>query len=215
MTKARKLVRIVLYSLLALVLILVGYVGYIAMEVRHYARIDQARAVDAIVVLGAAQYNGSPSPVLQARLDHAADLWKRKLAPVIVVTGGKVAGDAHTEAGASAAYLAKLGVPDANVLREVQGRNSWESLQAAARFMQARDINTVLLVSDSFHDARIHDMAHDLGLKAYVSPTETSPISGAARKRYLVKEVVALSLGRLVGFNHIASWERSFASTNG
>jgi uncharacterized SAM-binding protein YcdF (DUF218 family) len=105
-----------------------------------------------------------------------------------------------------------LGVPDANVLREVQGRNSWQSLQASALFMQDRDIHEVLLVSDSFHDARIRAMAEDLGLDAYVSPTTTSPIKGATRQKYLLKEVVALSVGKIIGFNRISWLETTYAS---
>lgn len=201
---------------LALVVFVLGlvYVSYVAWEVRHYARADEARKVDAIVVLGAAQYNGKPSPVLQARLDHAAALWKDGYAPYVVVTGGKAPGDSTTEASASAEYLGTLGVPDSKVLREVQGRNSWDSLKAAALFMQDRSIDSVLLVSDSFHDARIRSMARDLGLVAYVSPTQTSPIKGAARQRYLVKEVVALSVGKLLGFERISGLEKSFNVTN-
>lgn len=210
----KRLLRWILRIAAFLLAIAVLYTGYIAWEVRHYARTDQARAVDAIVVLGAAQYNGKPSPVLQARLDHAADLYSRGYASYIVVTGGKIPGDVNTEAGASASYLATLGVADSHVLREVQGRNSWQSLQAAARFMQDRNIHRVLLVSDSFHDARIRQMAKDLGLDAYVSPTSTSPIAWSARQRYLMKEVVALGVGRLIGFNRIASLESSFASTS-
>jgi uncharacterized SAM-binding protein YcdF (DUF218 family) len=189
------------------------YVGYVTWEVRHYARADQARPVDAIVVLGAAQYNGKPSPVLKARLDHAANLWKNDYAQYIVVTGGRAPGDANTEAGVSAAYLGTLGVPDGQVLREVQGRNSWQSLQAAARFMKERDIHSVLLVSDSFHDARIRAMASDLGLEPYVSPTLTSPIDGATRQKYLVKEVVSLSVGKIVGFNRLSGITSSYRTT--
>ncbi|MGI8492971.1 MAG: YdcF family protein, partial [Acidimicrobiales bacterium] len=105
-------------------------------QVWHAAGEDQARPAQAIVVLGAAQYNGHPSPVLRARLDHAYDLWSKKLAPIIVVTGGRAPGDQHTEAEAGANYLAGRGVPQAEVLREVTGRDSWQSLAAAARFLE-------------------------------------------------------------------------------
>lgn len=91
------------------------------------SRRDQARPAQAIVVLGAAQYNGRPSPVLRARLDHATDLWRRRLAPVVVVTGGRQPGDKFTEATASADYLIAHGVPDAQILREVSGRTTWDS----------------------------------------------------------------------------------------
>lgn len=193
-----------------LVALLAAHFGYAAYKVQHFAKEDERQKVDAIVVLGAAQYNGQPSPVLEARLDHAAKLWKANYAPFVVVTGGKVPGDTHTEAGASAAYLAKLGVPDASVLREVQGRTSWQSLQASAAFMKRRDIHTVLLVSDSFHNARIREMARDLGLEAYVSATTTSPIGGTTRSRYALKEVLAIGIGDLIGFDRIARFEKNF-----
>jgi uncharacterized SAM-binding protein YcdF (DUF218 family) len=208
----RSALRWVLGIIAAFFVLVVLYVGSVAWEVRHYARADQARKVDAIVVMGAAQYNGQPSAVLRARLDHAAALWEEGYAPYIVVTGGKIPGDTNTEASASAAYLGTLGVPDEDVLREVQGRNSWQSLKASALFMQDRDIQSVLLVSDSFHDARIRQMANDLGLDAYVSPTTTSPITGATRQKYLMKEVVALSLGKVIGFNRISGLETTYAS---
>lgn len=209
----RSTLRWVFRAFVAFIALVVVYVAYVTYEVRHYSRIDQARNADAIVVLGAAQYNGKPSSVLQARLDHAAVLWKQRYAPYIVVTGGKLPADTYTEASASAAYLGTLGVPDANVLREVQGRNSWQSLKAATLFMRYRDIQRVVLVSDSFHDARIREMARDLGLEAYVSPATTSPIKGATRQKYLMKEVVALGVGKLFGFNRVSGFETSYTST--
>ena len=138
------------------------YLGVTLMQVWLASREDQARPVQAIVVLGAAQYNGKVSPVLKARLDHAHDLWVRHLSEVIVVTGGRQPGDRFTEATASANYLASKGVPDSAVLREVSGRNSWQSLAASAAFLKARKISTVLLVSDPFHDKRIALMAGDV-----------------------------------------------------
>lgn len=192
---------------------LVVYVTVIAIIVWHASTIDDTDpGAEAIVVLGAAQYNGTPSPVLRARLDHAADLWREKYAPTIVVTGGRIPGDSHTEAGASAAYLGTKGVPDANVLREVQGRSSWESLQATARFLEDRNIHDVILVSDPFHNARIKAMGEDLGLKVQVSATRTSPIKGRERVPYYLKEVASLSLGKLFGFARAAHLEKSFSA---
>ncbi len=199
----------------AIVVILVLYFVYITYEVWHASTLDQRKPADAIVVLGAAQYNGRPSPVLQARLDHAAELWKAKVAPRIVVTGGRIPGDKNTEAGASAAYLAQKGVPDEYVLREVDGRTSWESLQAAARFMKARDIHKIILVSDSFHDARIAAMSKGLGLEPQVSPARNSPIQGSKRTPYFVKEVAALAIGKPFGFDRLASLERNFDAYHG
>ncbi|MGH9189245.1 MAG: YdcF family protein [Acidimicrobiales bacterium] len=168
------------------------------------SRSDDAREAQAIVVFGAAQYNGKPSPVLQARLDHAVDLWRRRLAPVIVVTGGGQPGDRFTEATASANYLLAEGVPDTKILREVSGNSSWQSLASAASFLDDRSIHDVLLVSDPFHSYRIRAMAGELGLDAHVSPTRTSPIAGAGQVPHLARETVAVAVGRVIGFRRQA-----------
>lgn len=171
------------------------------------SRQDQARSVQAIVVLGSAQYNGVPSPDLAARLDHALALWRQGLAPVIVVTGGKAPGDTHTEAEAAADWLAARGVPQSAVLREVSGRNTWESLHATAAFLAPRHMRSILLVSDPYHDDRIALMSRQLGMRPYVSPTRTSPIRGGALARYVAKETVEVSVGRVVGFGVLGHLE--------
>jgi len=190
-----------------LVVLLVAYLGFTFAEVWLAARSDQARPAQAIVVFGTAQYNGTPSPVLAARLDHAVDLYRRGLAPVIVVTGGNQPGDRFTEASAAAGYLLGRGVPDTDVLREVSGTSSWQSLAAAASFLGDRDIHDVLLVSDPFHSFRIRAMAGELGLDGHSSPTTTSPIRGATEARYMVRETVAVAVGRVIGYRRQASIE--------
>src|SRR5436190_3327719 len=147
----------------AVVLLVVGYLGVTFVQVWLASRRDDARPVQAIVVLGAAQYNGVPSAVLRARLDHAADLYRRGLSEVVVVTGGKRPGDTYTEASAAADYLARRGVPQDHVLRENGGRNSWQSLAAAAVFLKRQGRTHVLLVTDPFHSARVTAMAGELG----------------------------------------------------
>ncbi len=142
-----------------LLVVLVAYYGVCLYQVWRSARSDEARPADAIVVLGAAQYNGRPSPVLAARLDHALELWKEGYAKRIVVTGGKRPGDRFTEATASADYLIARGVPDADILREVQGRTTWESLAATARILRNRDLRSVLVVSDPYHSMRARETA--------------------------------------------------------
>ncbi|HEX3621771.1 MAG TPA: YdcF family protein [Acidimicrobiales bacterium] len=192
---------------LGLVALVVLYLGVTFAQVWLAARHDQARPAQAIVVFGTAQYNGKPSPVLAARLDHAIDLYHRGLAPVIVVTGGNQPGDRYTEAGASADYLLKRGVPDGDVLREVSGTTSWQSLAAAANFLDDRKIHDVLLVSDPFHSYRIRAMASELGLNGHSSPTRTSPIRGATEAEYMARETVAVSVGRIIGFRRQARIE--------
>ncbi len=197
--------RLVLRAAVALVLIGLVYGLVTFFQVWSAARSDQARTSEAIVVLGTAQYNGRPSPVLKARLDHAVALYRRKLAPVIVVTGGSQPGDRVTEATASANYLLAQGVPDDAVLREVSGSSSWQSLAAVAAFLDDRNIDEVLLVSDPFHSYRIRAIADELGLKGRTSPTRTSPISGVTEAQYMARETAAVALGRIIGFRREAN----------
>jgi uncharacterized SAM-binding protein YcdF (DUF218 family) len=154
-------------------------------------RRDEARPVDAIIVLGAAQWNGRPSPVLRARLDHAALLYHRDLAPRVLVTGGVGEGDVFSEAEVSKEYLVSRGIPADAIWMETQGRTSLESIRAAGRIMDAHEIDRALLVSDPFHMLRILRMAEDVGIKALGSPTRTSPIARNTRMelKYLVREI--------------------------
>ena len=191
----------------AVVAAVILYFTVTLVQVWWASRTDQARPAEAIVVFGTAQYNGVPSPVLAARLDHAIELYRKGMAPVIVVTGGNQPGDQFTEATASANYLIRRGVPDEDVLREVSGESSWQSLAAAANFLDERDISDVLLVSDPFHSLRIRAMASELGLEGHSSPTRTSPIRGASEARHMVRETVAVAVGRIVGFRRQASIE--------
>jgi uncharacterized SAM-binding protein YcdF (DUF218 family) len=160
-------------------LVLAGAVGYGALFVHVWwtSRRDQRRAADAIVVLGAAHYNGRPSSVLRARLDHAAELYRRRLAPVIIVTGGMAEGDRVSEATVSQRYLVADSVPAEAVVVQPVGRNTAESVASAAEWLEDRGLETVLLVSDPFHMARLAAEARAHGLVALTSPTRTSPIS--------------------------------------
>ena len=138
---------------------------------------DRVGAADAIVVLGAAQYVGRPSPVLRARLDHALDLWQRGFAPWLIFTGGTGAGDTTSEAAVSRNYAIRRGVPDTAILMENEGRTTRESLAAVSAIMHARQMRTAILVSDPFHMLRLRILSTQYGVDAYTSPTKTSPIS--------------------------------------
>lgn len=192
-------------ALLVMVSLVGGYYCVNLFQVWSVGNSDQARPVDAIVVLGAAQYDGRPSPQLRARLDHVVELWKLGVAPLVVVTGGNQPGDRFTEASASATYLAQHGVTSAAILQENRGHSSWESLVGVARLLDERGASRVLLVSDPFHSLRIRLVAQELGLTAYVSPTRTSPVRGAAAVMKDLKEAVGISLGRLIGFKRLFS----------
>jgi len=177
-------------------------------------RHDSTR-VQAIVVLGAAQYNGSPSPDLAARLQHALELYREGVAPTIVVTGGREPGDPYTEAEASADWLAARGVPQSVILREVDGRDTWESLDATAAFLHARRIQSVVLVSDPYHEERVKLIAQELGLLPHLSPTTTSPIRGLAAVPYFAKETLEVSVGRITGFRALSHLDRGWGGDLG
>lgn len=185
--------------------LLAGFLYFIVTFVQVWwaARHDHARPSEAIIVLGAAQYDGRPTAVFKARLDHAAELYHEGIAPVIVVTGGKQIGDRFTEASSGADYLHGKGVPDSAILRETTGRSSWESLSASARVLEDRGIDRVVLVSDPFHALRIEAIAGELGLDAVTSPTDSSPISGFEEWRRFFTEALRVSAGRIVGFDRL------------
>jgi uncharacterized SAM-binding protein YcdF (DUF218 family) len=198
--------RRVLIVVAAIAAILVVYVGVTFLQVWHASHEDDQRPAQAIIVLGAAQFDGRPSAVLTARLDHVADLYHRGLAPLVVVTGGRQPGDRFTEAEASANYLATKGVPGNAIERETTSTNSFDELAAAARFLHERGVTDVLLVSDPFHAYRINAIAHAVGLNAHVSPTPTSPVHGLDNVAALARETAAVSAGRIVGFARLDRW---------
>ena len=138
---------------------------------------DAAVPSDAIVVLGAAQYNGRPSPVLRARLEHARRLYEEDLAPWIMVTGGVGRGDTTSEAEVSRRWLAARGVPDSAIVVRPRGKSTYASMTDVAEWLHPRKLRTVLLVSDPFHMTRLRFEARRNELEAYTSPTESSPIS--------------------------------------
>ena len=149
--------------------------GFIAFRVWHVARIDDRTPADAIVVLGAAQYNGVPTPVFQARLEHAALLYDEGVAPQIITVGGGQPGDLYTEAGSGRAYLTRLGVPPEAVLAVETGTNTEGSLDAVAQTVRDQGGQSVVLVSDPTHSYRSRMMARDAGLDAWTSPTRHGP----------------------------------------
>jgi uncharacterized SAM-binding protein YcdF (DUF218 family) len=159
-------------------LLLIAGIGWVAsaVSVLRAATRDEARPAQAIVVLGAAQYRGRPSPVLRMRLDHAVGLYARGIAPRVVVTGGIAEGDTASEAAVSRIYAMKAGVPDTAILLENEGRTTGQSIEGVARLLKARRIDTVVVVSDPFHVLRAGRVAERAGLIAYTSPTRTADV---------------------------------------
>jgi uncharacterized SAM-binding protein YcdF (DUF218 family) len=191
----------VLLTLVAVLVVGLAYYGISLYQVHSTGQSDQARPVDAIVVMGAAQYDGRPSPQLQARLDHARALWNRELAASIVVTGGKLPADRFTEAEASADYLVERGVPADRIRSESESHNSYDALRGVAALLD--DGATVLIVTDPFHSLRSRLTAEELGLDAYVSPTRTSPVQGNTARAREMKEAVGVAIGRIIGFRRL------------
>lgn len=171
-----------------------------ALLVLVWSRMDRARRADAIIVLGAAQYAGRPSPVLRARLDHGIALWRRGVAPRLVLTGGIGDRDTTSEAAVGRRYAMRQGVPDSAIMVETKGRTSSASLRAAARMLRDRKRTRVVLVSDPFHMLRLHVIASRFGLRPYTSPTPSSRISANREKhwRYVVNESLKVPLTLLV-----------------
>ena len=163
------------------------------------SRLDQRRPADAIVVLGAAQYNGRPSPVLKARLDHAVTLYRAGLAPAVVVTGGIGEGDRVSEATVGHRYLRAQGIPDSAIIVRPDGRTTDQSMRSVAEWMHERDLRRALLVSDPFHMARLQMEARRARVRAYLSPTRSSPITSGSRREvgYLALEALKLPVTAL------------------
>jgi uncharacterized SAM-binding protein YcdF (DUF218 family) len=162
------------------------------MGVLFWEQRDEARPAAAIVVLGAAQYVGRPSPVLRARLDHAITLWKQGLSPRIIFTGGFGDRDTTSEAAVGQRYAIQHGVPARAILIENNGRSTSESMKQVAMLMERESSREIILVSDPFHMLRLSILARRYGLTPYTSPTKTSPISSSRREsvKYVLSESV-------------------------
>ncbi len=178
------------------------YFGFCLVAVWWAARTSHDPvSAPAAVVLGAAQWNGEPSPVLRGRLDVAAGLYESGSVQLIVVTGGQGTGDATTEAKVSYDYLRGLGIPDDHLRLEVQGVSTYLELAATARFLKAEGITDVVVVTDPFHQYRSQLIAAEVGLDpAGAGTTWSAPLDSWLR------EAVAVAAGRIVGFRRLDSW---------
>jgi uncharacterized SAM-binding protein YcdF (DUF218 family) len=186
--------------LIAGILLSIGILWGVSMAaVLLYSWMDQAQPADSIVVLGAAQYDGRPSPVLRARLDHGIDLWKQQMGKILVLTGGRGYGDTTSEAAVGRSYARKQGVPDTVIFLEDKGRTTRESMLGVADILEKRGIRTAILVSDPFHMLRLSITGRRFGMIPYTSPTRTSPISPNREKRwrYMLGESIKAPLAFL------------------
>lgn len=177
------------------------YVGVTFIQVLVASGEDDRDPADAIVVLGAAQYNGEPSPVLARRLEHALELWDEGVAPLVVTTGSNQPGDVFTEGYAGFEYLRFAGIPEEELLVITDGSSTWEQLAATARQLRARELESVVLVSDPYHAFRLRQIAGEVGLDASVSSTD-----GGSSIRQLLRETASVSLGRILGYRRVDNW---------
>jgi uncharacterized SAM-binding protein YcdF (DUF218 family) len=185
-------------SRIALILALLVFGTWVValIGVLFWEQRDEARPAAAIVVLGAAQYVGRPSPVLRARLDHAITLWKRGLSRRMIFTGGFGDGDTTSEAAVGQRYAINHGVPAGAIMIENNGRSTSESLKQVAGLMEREPSREIILVSDPFHMLRLSILARRYGLTPYTSPTQTSPISSSRREslKYALSESVKVPI---------------------
>lgn len=196
---------------IAVFAVVVGYYLISLVQVVTTGRSDGSRQSDAIVVLGAAQYDGRPSPQLAARLDHALTLFEQGVASTVVVTGGKLPGDRFTEAEASQDYLVDLGVPAEAIVLENLGSTTYESLAAVVDLLDddadGEDGGAdVVLVTDPYHALRSRLIADEVGLDAVVSPTPSSVVSGWGSARRQMFEAAGVAVGRIVGFERLSGF---------
>jgi uncharacterized SAM-binding protein YcdF (DUF218 family) len=183
------------------IVVVIAVAGYAAYRIWDQAGRDERRAADAIVVLGAAQYDGRPSPLFAARLDHAIELYHEGLAPRLIVTGGKREGDRTTEAASARDYAVRHDVPEDAILVEATSRTTLQSIRGVEALMRDSGLRTAVFVSDPTHMLRVLRMAADVGIDAYGSPTRTSPLERdpVGRLDATVHELGALGVYFLTG----------------
>jgi uncharacterized SAM-binding protein YcdF (DUF218 family) len=170
----------------------------------HTGGEHDAEPSDAIIVMGAAQYDGRPSPQLAARLDHVVSLWGEGVAPVVVVTGGKRPGDRFTEAEASSRYLVDAGIPAGAIIEVREGATTHESVEAAAPVMAERGIGSVVLVTDPYHALRSRLIVEAEGFAVDVAATPDTVVTGWNAWRRQAAEAAGVAVGRIIGFDRLS-----------
>lgn len=196
------MIRLALKIVGAVVAVILLYLTFTLGQVWWASRQDDRTPANAIVVLGAAQWNGLPSPVLKARLDHAAELWREGVAPVIVVTGGKQAGDHTNEGMAGYTYLRGLGVPDSALKVEVEGGDTYEELSATRHILDDAGLGrSVVIVSSPYHAFRSAAIAEELGLRPHFSGTGEDVEASS-----LARETAGVALGRIISFRRLSAF---------
>lgn len=181
--------RVWIFSVLIPILVIALVFAYVAHAIVHDAREQELNPGDAIVVFGAAEYDGRPSPVFKARLDHAYDLFRRGLAPMVITTGGAAADPNYSEGGVGHDYLMRRGIPEMALIAETQASDTSESAQRVAVIMRANRMRNCIAVSDAYHVFRIRKMLEHEGLQVYVAPrSDSKPRSVWQRGTAILRE---------------------------
>ncbi|HYO82361.1 MAG TPA: YdcF family protein [Bryobacteraceae bacterium] len=180
--------------LVPFIIAVAAYVLFVASRIQAQSQVDEARKADVIIVMGAAEYRGRPSPVFRARIDHALDLYRRKLAPRILTTGGAGGDPVYTEGEVARNYLVRQGVPSEAILVENEGSSTWQSAAAAGEMMRRMDLQSAILVSDGYHIYRAKKMLQFRGIDVFGSP-RPGEVKGKWRERWLfVRQAVGYAL---------------------
>jgi uncharacterized SAM-binding protein YcdF (DUF218 family) len=166
----------------------------VATAIRRQSDVEEARPADVILVLGAAEYRGRPSPILEARLNHALFLYRQGLAPRIITTGGKGGDPMFTEGEVGRAYLSRHGIPSEAIIVESEGETTVHSTAAAAEIMRRMDMHSCIVVSDGYHIYRVKRMLQFQGIDVYGSPRPTEPHHGWRQEWIYLKQAIAFGL---------------------
>jgi uncharacterized SAM-binding protein YcdF (DUF218 family) len=188
----------VLWNAIALAVIaLLVTIAFLSVRIEEQSTLEEAQPADVILVLGAAEYRGRPSPVLRARLDHALELYERKLAPRILTTGGKGGDPVFTEGGVGRSYLTSRGVPSEAITVESEGESTVQSTAMAGEIMRRMELHSVIVVSDGYHIYRVKKMLEFRGLKVYGSPRREHNPSPLHERWNFVKQAIGHLLWRV------------------
>ena len=188
----------------AIVFVIILTFSVVVYQIYQFGHRNLSERAPIAVVMGAAEYNGIPSNVLKARLDHAVILFKEHLVPLIMTTGGSELGDSYTEAGVSATYLETQGVPTGDIVVDAVGVDTYQSVMSVNNELQSRGIRSAIFVSDAFHEFRVSQIASAVGITDIVSATDTSPIKGLTAVTYYLREAVAVLGAKVVGYKFLS-----------
>ncbi len=193
----RRLLKLAAVAVLAAGIVLVVLVARTARRIEQQSTRDEAQPADVIVILGAAEYRGRPSPVLKGRLDHGLGLYRARQAPLILTTGGAGGDPVFTEGGVGRDYLVRQGVPSEAILVESEGETTIHSIAAAGEIMRRMDLKSCIVVSDGYHIYRVKKMLEKLGFQVYGSPRPESPRDESRQRRWVyVRQAIGYLLWR-------------------